>query len=105
MSPPWLGERPADRPESRRSHGARRVTNAAGRVRTLAILRALELRLRMHGGRLDAEIDPTARIDGPIELNLLGEGEGEWELSLELGPQAWLGRGVGIELARGPSTL
>jgi acetyltransferase-like isoleucine patch superfamily enzyme len=59
----------------------------------------------MHGGRLEAEVHPSARIDGPIELNLLGEGEGEWELSLELGPQAWLGRGVGIELARGPSTL
>jgi acetyltransferase-like isoleucine patch superfamily enzyme len=78
---------------------------AAGRARTVAFVRALEARLRRHGGRLDAAVDPTARIDGPIELRTLGEGDGAWELAIELGPNAWLGRNIGIELARGRSTI
>lgn len=81
------------------------MANVAGRVRTLAILRALELRLRMHGGRLEAEVHPSARIDGPIELHLAGAGDGPWTLALELGPQAWLGRRIGVELSRGRSAI
>ena len=85
--------------------GPRSAIQAVGRARTIAILRALEARLRLHGGRLDAAVDPSARIDGPIELRMLGEGEGPWELAIELGPRAWLGRGLGIELSRGRSTI
>jgi acetyltransferase-like isoleucine patch superfamily enzyme len=59
----------------------------------------------MHGGRLDAEVDPSARIDGPIDLRMIGAGEGQWELALELGPHAWLGRGIGVEMSRGRSSL
>ena len=84
---------------------ARRLTGALGRARTFAILRALELRLRLHGGRLEARVDPSARIDAPIELWLTNMGEGPWTLVLELGPGAWLGRGMGIELRRGRSAI
>lgn len=80
------------------------VTSALGRARTIAILRALDLRLRRHGGRLDATVDPSARIDGPIELRMIGTG-GPWELALELGPHAWLGRGIGVEMSRERSRL
>jgi acetyltransferase-like isoleucine patch superfamily enzyme len=85
--------------------GPRAATSAVGRARTVALLGALDLRLRLHGGRLHAAVDPTARIDGPIELRMLGEGDGQWELAIELGPHAWLGRGIGIELSRGRSTI
>jgi acetyltransferase-like isoleucine patch superfamily enzyme len=81
------------------------VTTALGRARTLAILRALDLRLRRHGGRLDADVDPSARIDGPIELRMIGAGVGQWELALELGPRAWVGRGIGVEMKRGRSAI
>jgi acetyltransferase-like isoleucine patch superfamily enzyme len=83
----------------------REATRVVGRARTVAILRALEMRLRVHGGRLHGSVDPSARIDGPIELRLLNEGEGPWELSLELGPHAWLGKGIGIEVSRGRNRI
>jgi acetyltransferase-like isoleucine patch superfamily enzyme len=85
--------------------GPRVAITAAQRGRTSALLRALDLQLRLRGGRLRARVHRTARIDGPIELRLVGVGEGPWELALELGPGAWLGKGLGIELARGRSTL
>jgi acetyltransferase-like isoleucine patch superfamily enzyme len=74
-------------------------------VRTIAFLRALDAQLRLRGGRLDASVDPSARIDGPIELRLLDHGDGPWELALELAPGASLGRGLGIQLSRGRSTI
>ena len=85
--------------------GALRLTGAVGLARTLAILRALDLRLRRHGGRLDADVDPSARIDGPIELRMIGAGGSRWELALELGPNAWLGRGIGVEMSPGRSMI
>jgi acetyltransferase-like isoleucine patch superfamily enzyme len=85
--------------------GPRVAITAAQRARTIAFLRVLDLQLRLRGGRLLADVHRTTRIDGPIELRLLGIGEGPWELALELGPEAWLGRGLGIELSRGRSTI